>query len=169
MFKHCPLSYSRSCMPFVFSSSLFFLVQGRSISNAALNFSSSFPCSAFPFFFVRLSEKVLRVRLLQSRSIRYAKKYYKPYGLHKSHWGLFRGCFFFLYFWNFLHGGSFLFQVLYAFSLFLFTNIFDCCARRSITSVATKATTTSWRLSRYTESPPATSATFFAFCWSCHN
>ena len=44
------LSYSRSCMPFVFSSSLFFLVRGRSISNAALNFSSSFPCSAFPFF-----------------------------------------------------------------------------------------------------------------------
>ena len=44
------LSYSRSCMPFVFSSSLFFLVQGRSISNAALNFSGSFPRSAFPFF-----------------------------------------------------------------------------------------------------------------------
>ena len=37
-------------MPFVFSSSLFFLVRGRSISNAALNFPSSFPCSAFPFF-----------------------------------------------------------------------------------------------------------------------
>ena len=38
-------SFSRSCTPFLFSSSLIFLivVRGRSISSVALNFSTSFP------------------------------------------------------------------------------------------------------------------------------